>query len=223
MKRIFQLINKNVSFLIMGSSVKKNQGIPPVITLSREMGSGGRPIAYLVAKKLGKNWKVYHKEIIEEIAQKTHLEKKIIQEIDENKIPLIEAFLSDIFGKRYPTFSSYYKNLVRVISTIGHLGNVIIIGRGAEYIVPHALKVRIICEMEQRINWEMEFEHLTRKQAIDRIKKSDITRGEFIKTLYRHDTKKAHHYDLVIRTGPDLAIEDAADLIVRAAKRRFKI
>lgn len=223
MKRIFQLINKNLSSLITGSLVKKNQKIPPVITISREMGSGGRPIAYLVAKKLGKRWKVYHKEIIEEIAQKTHLEKKIIKEIDENKIPLIEALLGDIFGKKYPTFSSYYKNLVRVISTIGQLGNTIIIGRGAEYIVSHALKIRIICEMEQRIKNEMEFEHLTRKQAVDRIERSDIARGEFIKTLFHHDTKKPHHYDLVIRTGPSLSIEDAVDLIVRTARRRFKI
>lgn len=223
MKRIFQLINKNLSSLITGSLVEKNKKYPSVITISRERGSGGRLIAYLVAKKLGKNWKVYHKEIIEEIAHKTHLEKKIIKELDEQQIPLIEGLIGEIFGKRYPTFSSYYKNLVRIVSTIGQLGNVIIIGRGAEYIVPHALKIRIICEMEQRIKWEMEYEHLTRKQSIDRIEKSDIARSDFIKTLYHHDTKKAHHYDLVIRTGPNLSLEEAAELIVHAAKRRFRI
>jgi len=224
MKRIFQLIDKNLSKFNISfgkkASDKKNL---PIITVSREKGSGGRLIAFLVKKKLGKNWQVYHKEIIEEIAKKTHLEKKMLDELDEKQVPLVDIFIGEIFGRRYPAFSSYYKNLIRVISTIGQIGNVIVIGRGSEYIIPSALKVRIICEMEQRIKWIMEYERVLRKRAMEMIEKSDFERTEFVRSIYQHDTRKAHHYDLVIRTGPNLSIDDAADLIVCAAKRRFKI
>ena len=92
----------------------------PLITISRETGSGGRPIAYLVAKKLGRPWKVFHKEIIDDLAKGTHLEKKLVKEIDENKIPLIEEVIGDFFGKRYLNLSNYYKHLVEILTTIGH-------------------------------------------------------------------------------------------------------
>lgn len=221
--KIFQLINKNLVSLLKSPSTGKKNKQPKVITISREMGSGGRPIAYLVEKKLGKDWKVYHKEIIEKIAKQAKLEKALIKEIDERRVSLIDELIGDIFGRRYPSLNTYYKHLIKVVTEIGQRGNAIIVGRGAEYILPHALKVRVICEMEQRIKWEIEFEKLSRDQAINRIKKSDDTRSVFIQTVYKHDPRKAHHYDLVIRTGPNLSIEDAAELIVRAAKRRFKI
>ena len=77
--------------------------------------------------------------------------------------------------------------------------------------------------MNQRIKWMMKFEKMTKKQDIKAIEKSDQEKYEFIKTLYNHDIRKAHHYDLVIRTGEDISLEDAASLIVLAAKRRFKL
>lgn len=76
--------------------------------------------------------------------------------------------------------------------------------------------------MNQRIQWLMEFEKVSKKEAINRIEESDQKRVEFIKSLYQHDPRKAHHYDLVIRTDSNLSIEDAADLIVMMAKKRFK-
>ena len=225
MKRIFDLINKNISLDFLTG---KKRTVPldqelPLITISREMGSGGRPIAYLVAEKLGRPWQVFHKEIIDQIAKEIHLENSLIKEIDENRIPFIEEVIGEFFGKSYVSLSNYYKHLVKILSTIGHRGFAIIVGRGANYLFPHALKVRMICETDQRIKWEMEFEHLSKTQAIRRIEESDRKRYEFEKAVYNHDAKKAHHYDLVIRTGPRLGIEAAADLIVMIVQRRFKI
>src|SRR3989338_2338112 len=225
MKRLFELINKSIFEDLLGG---KNVSIPvnqelPIITISRESGSGGRPIAYLVAKKLGRPWEVFHKEIIEEMAKEVKLEKNLIKQIDEHRIPFIEKVVSDFFGKKYLTLSNYYKHLVKIISAIGHRGYAVVVGRGANYLLPYALKVRMICETKQRIAWLMEYENVTKAQAIRWIEESDQNRYEFEKALYQHDIRKAHHYDLVIRTGPKLGIEDAADLIVFAAKKRFKL
>ncbi len=225
MKTISELIERNI---LEDEFVEKRKRLPlhlkfPVITISREKGSGGRPIALLVAKKLGKPWKVYHKEIIDEIAKKIHLENELVNEIDERNIPFIEEIIADFFGKRYLNLNSYYRQLVKIISVIGQRGYAVIIGRGANFLLPNSLKVRIICEMPQRIAWLMEHENFTKREAMAQIEKSDAERGDFVDAVFRHDPKKAHHYDLVIRTGPNLSIENAADLIVFEAKRRFKL
>lgn len=222
MRKLFELINSKFSS-VFRSKKKETSSSFPLITISREKGSGGRPIAYLVEKKLGKPWKVFHGEIVDEIAKETHLEKRLIQEVDEMDLPLINEIIADFFGRRYINLPAYYKQLVRVLSTIGHRGYAIVVGRGAEYLFPHALKVRIICEMEQRISWVMEYENLSRNKAVKTIEDSDAARTEFTHSLFHHDPRKAHHYDLVIRTGPKLRIDDAAETIVFLAKRKFHL
>mgnify|MGYP001584393430 CR=1 FL=1 len=222
MKKLYQLIQQNC-FLFSKKILPKPKGPLPIITISREMGSGGKAIANLVAQRLGKPWKVYHHEIIDEIAKEARLEKELVRSIDEKKLPLVDEFVLNIFGRRFLSFSGYYRHLVKVLSLIGQRGHAIIIGRGANFLFPHSLKVRVVCEMEQRITWEMTYEHISRQEAIKRVQKSDQERKEFVQTLYNHDHRKAHHYDLVVRTGSNLGIEDAADIIIDLARRKFKI
>ncbi len=65
---------------------------------------------------------------------------------------------------------------------------------------------------------------LVQKNFLSRkISESDEQRLEFERVMFGHDLRKAHHYDLVIRTGPQLSIEDAASAIVHLAKQRFKL
>lgn len=227
MIKIAKLVDKNAlwqqlsSLFNNRSEDKKDQ--PPIITISREMGAGGRPIAHLVAKKLKSPWRVYHREIVDEMAKEANLKRELVKEVDERDVRLLNEFMADLLGKRYLSLSAYRRHLLTVLTVIGKKGHAIIVGRGANYLFPHALKVRIVCEMEQRIKWEMEYENVSREEALRRMEKSDKERVNFIKALYQHDSRKAHHYDLVIRTGPTLNVEDAASLIVLAAKKRFKI
>ena len=223
MKKIYQLIEKNLLEKIFPQKEDIVRGALPIITISREMGSGGKPIANMVAKRLGKNWKVYDQEIIDEIAKESHLEKKLIKSIDEKKLPFADELIAEMFGRRFLNMSAYYRHLVKVLSLIGQRGYAIILGRGANFIFPHALKIRIIADMNQRITWQMTHEGITRQEAVKRIEDSDEERRLFVQTLFNHDQKKPHHYDMVIRTGPNLTIEDATDVIVDLARRRFKI
>ncbi len=227
MPALWELIEKNLAALKFENFIvpkqKQIRSEPPIITISREMGAGGHPIAKLVVKKLGKPWKLYHKNLIDQIARSSKLQKELIKQVDEQKRAMVEELIYHILGKRYLTLSHYYKHLVKTLAVIGKRGYAVIVGRGANFILKNAFKVRIICDMEQRIKWEMEFEKISRAEAIRRIKKSDEERYKFVKTLFNHDIRKAHHYDLVIKTGEDLSINDAADVIVLLAKRKFNL
>jgi cytidylate kinase len=222
MKRLFELINKNLE----GSSLRRLYGNknahPPIITISRERGSGGRPIAYLVAKKLKSPWRVYHKDIVDEIAHETALDPELVEQLDEHQSSAIKETLDTIFGKKFLSMNAYYKHLLHILASIGTQGFAIIIGRGANFLFPDALKVRIVSPMEERIQSMIKYEHITAKEAKKQIDQSDTERDIFTKELFQHDPRKAHHYDLIIRTGKDIDIEDAADAIVLLAKKKFK-
>jgi cytidylate kinase len=112
-----------------------------------------------------------------------------------------------MFWKKISQSFGYYKHLIHILSTIGNRGHAIIIGRGANFLFPNALKVRIICEMDERIKKVMKYEKLSRKEAIELINESDKKRRDFSKSLFLHDPTKAHHYDLIIRTGKDISLK----------------
>ena len=119
--------------------------------------------------------------------------------------------------------NSYYKHLLHILASIGTRGYAVIMGRGANYLFTDALKVRIVSSMEDRIQAMIKYEHITAREAKKQIEQSDIERNEFTRGLFQHDPRKAHHYDLIIRTGKDVDVEDAADIIVSLAKKKFKM
>jgi len=223
MKRLFALINKNLNNVSLLHTDTYKKITAPMITISRERGSGGRPIAYLVAKKLGNPWQVYHKDIVDEIARETTFDTEAITKLDESKSSVISELLNSIFGKKMLTMNSYYKHLLHILASIGSKGRSIVIGRGANFLFPNALKVRIVSDMHCREQAMMKYEHISFKEAKRQIEQSDRERNEFSISLFQHDQRKAHHYDVVIRTGPDIDVEEAADIIVHLAKKKFKI
>jgi hypothetical protein len=69
----------------------------------------------------------------------------------------------------------------------------------------------------------MKYEHITAKEEKKQIESSDAERNDFIQSLFQHDQRKSHHYDVVIRTGKDIKVEEAADIIIYLAKKKFHI
>ncbi|MEK7495773.1 MAG: cytidylate kinase-like family protein [Patescibacteria group bacterium] len=195
----------------------------PIITISREMGSGGKSTANLIVSLLGKPWTVYDHELIDKIAKNKQLEEKLAQSVDSKKLPLLDIIIAKTFGKRFPHLSGYQRHLVKVMTLVGLKGYTIILGRGGNFLFPQALNIRMICRMDQRIVWQMTYENISRPEAIKRIEESDIERKDFVHSLFNHNHCKAYHYDLAIRTGSEVTIEDAANIIIDLAKRKFKI
>lgn len=225
MKKLFEMVNKNSFFGRHLSYLKlfDDNGQLPIITISREKGSGGRIIAYEVAKQLGGQWQVFHKEIVEQIARETNLTKELIDEVDEKNIPMIDEIVADFFGKRYLNLSSYYKHLLKTLSAIAHRGNAIIVGRGANFLIKNALKIRIICDPEQRLKWLMQYEKFSRDKALKMIEEFDKKRVEYTKNLFQKDPREEHHYDLIIKTSDYLDVKEASKLIARLARKKFRI
>ena len=223
MKKMFDLIDRNLflSKLTKKLTKKPQKKEAPVITLSREFGSGGSIIAEKVAKMLGKKWKTYHSEIVDRIAKDTDLEKKWVDAVDEGKVPLINLIIGDLFGKKYINLRSYSLHLTRILKMIGKKGYAVIVGRGGNFILPDSLKIRIITDMDKRIKTIMEMKKVSQDKAIEMINSSDRKREQFLKQLFNHSTKNPYHFDVVIKTGDNITDDDAVSLIVKLAKKKF--
>lgn len=221
MEKFYEIFQNK--FFSSKKSSKSGSGPFPLITISRQMGSGGKSTANLIASQLGKPWKVYDHELIDKIAKNKNLEEALIKSIDPKRLPLADITTAKTFGKRFAHLSGYQRHLIKVMTLVGLKGYTIILGRGANFLFPHAVNIRMICQFDQRVTWQMTYEHISRPEAIRRIEASDKERKEFVESLFNHNHTRAWHYDLVIRTGPNITVEDATNIIIDLTKRKFKI
>lgn len=195
---------------------------PPLITISRLTGSGGRKIADLLVKKLGKKWKVWDKEIMIEIAKETKKQEDFFKDFNERTVSAVDEYISDFFGKQIPIFSRYERVLIKVLTAIGQKGYAIIVGRGANFLFPNnALRIRIVAPSSIRLAHMLKYEpQYSKAQSIRWLKNTDLRRDEFVRRIFREDPADPLYYDMVINTE-HITLEAATTAIYHAARHVF--
>jgi cytidylate kinase len=191
--------------------------LPPVITISCQPGGGGQEVAALLGQK---GWTVWDRELVNEIANDIHVQRQIVEHLDERAESLLEEMFQALFGATTITFQTYLRWLHRTILSIAAQGNAVIIGRGANFILPKALKVRAIASFDYRVEKLMALERMSEEEATRYIARSDQQRINFIRQCFGRDIDDASQYDMVIRMD-DFRIPDAAEVIQLAAQIKF--
>lgn len=194
--------------------------IRPFITIAREPGSGGAPIAKAVAEKLGFTY--VNEQIIEEIARSTKRRKEVIKSIDEKNRTAIEDMVHSLLNDEYIDDLKYVTELVKVILAYAHTGHCVILGRGGNFITPFAkgLHVLVTAPYKVRVQRAMDFEGHNQKAAEKVIADVESERNHFVKQYLRNDHSKKNAYDLVLNTTY-FQVDQARDVIVEAFYRKF--
>jgi len=191
--------------------------IGPCITISREAGANGEQIAQLVGQKLG--WEVLDRNLLDRVAQRLHVSRNLLETVDETT----SHWFSDAFGSwvnpRLVPHAQYVSHLGRIVLNAAKQGNVVIVGRGAPFLLPRHcyLAVRIIASRKYRIEQLRQRHHLTAREARRLMNHLDEGRREFVRHYFHRDLDDLHLYDLVVNVeqlGPDFT----ADLICTSVK-----
>jgi cytidylate kinase len=192
----------------------------PFVTVAREPGSGGAPIAKMVAEKLG--FEFVDEQIVNEIATSTKLRKEIIHTVDEKTRSRIEDIVHSILNPEYIDDVKYITELTKVVLAYAHKGHVVIFGRGANFITPFAkgLHVNIVAPYEVRVQRAMRYEGFNRDKAEEVIAQIERERKEFVRQYFERDPNRINAYDLTLNTT-SYEFNNAADLVVEAFYRKF--
>ena len=122
-----------------------------VITISRQHGCYGAEIAIELQKLLDQGWVVFHREILESIAKDTGVEKQYVAEFDERTVQWIDEIIRG-FDKQPINDSLYLTHLKKLLNSLANMGKVIIIGRGANFLLREGFHVRLVAPTPIRIN-----------------------------------------------------------------------
>ncbi len=193
-----------------------------IVTVSRQMGSGGEYIAQEVAKKLG--FKIYDKKLVDEIADMSHMRKSQVESLDERSRHFVEeCYRAIMLDSHFLTGSTYFKHLSEVVLSVAQHGNAVIVGRGAHFILGEksGVRVRIISSTKTRIRRIMEELNIDENKAARLIKKNDMEKGSFVNMHFGENIDNPDNFDLVINTD-EVTFDEAAAMIVWIAKRKMK-
>ena len=189
----------------------------PVITISREPGTGGTVIATRLAEALGMD--IMSTQIIHKVAESVQMSEKVVSSLDEKDVNKRDNWLTSLFESRHLWPDNYLRHLMKVISTIGRHGNAVILGRGANHILPmeETFRVRLVAPKEARINKVMADRGSSRQEAEEYITQTGSNRNAFIRKYFHTDITDPAHYDLVIDSSR-LGIDGTTETIKAAFK-----
>jgi cytidylate kinase len=179
--------------------------IGPYISLSREAGAGGSEIAQLLGEDLG--WEVFDKNLLDNIADRYHLSKEMLSLIDETPGNWVFDVLGTWMDPSLIPHDKYVMRLGRVVLAAARRGKVILVGRGAQFLLPadKGLAVRIVAPMAYRVRHIMQQMGETAERARTWVENADRERHDFVRRYFRREVADPHLYDLVVnvdRIGP---------------------
>jgi len=194
-----------------------------IITVGRQIGSGGHDIAKKLAEQIG--YKFYDMEILSIAAQESGFDRKFFEKQDEKR-----GFFRSIFGGAVPTgamvnYSGTYTNKfsqeslflfqAEAIKNAASEGNCIFVGRCADYILrefPNLINLFVTADYDERVGRVMTRNAMTREQAEKLIRDKEDARSSFYNYYTGKKWGDSSSYDFCLNSSR-LGIEGSVKLI----------
>jgi cytidylate kinase len=192
------------------------------IAISREAGSRGGSIARRAGTKLG--WQVYSQDLLEYIAQEGNARHALEEGLSPAAVRWVEERLEQLQQQHHLREKPSLVETARIVLTLAADGEVILIGRGAGFLLPRqsTLNVRLVAPLQDRIAYMSQWLRLTLEEAAREVQTRDQRRAEFIATHFQRQPGDIYQYDLLLNSsylGEDLC----AELIAQAARAKLAV
>lgn len=186
----------------------ENQTI--IVTISRQMASGGAYIGHLLARTLGYHY--VEREILHTAAKELGVDISELSRLDERRASFVENLMkSFVFGTPEAAYVSPSRRPVhdqelfetesKIIAAIADRYNAVIVGRGGYFMLrnrSNVVNVFIHAPMDFRIRRFQKYHAVSADQARKEITNSDHEREKFLKTMTGTDRYDARNYHLCI-------------------------
>lgn len=202
--------------------MSKNQ----IITIGRQVGSGGRLIGKMIAERL--NLAFYDHEILSLAARESGIRDEFFESNDEKGS--LFSRLTNYFSMsaHIPSSSScltsesLFKFQSDAIRRAATEGGAVFVGRASDYILrdfPNRTDIFVMAPIEERVKRASQYFNLDPKEARQRIETMESARAEYYNFFTNKTWGMASSYDFCINSG-GLSIEQCTDLIISFIAQR---
>ena len=196
-KTLDKLVEEQIKRWQSNRKRKYKKPIRPVITISRLPGCD----AWNIAKQISADLEIdfFDQEIVDEIAKNADVSRRVVETVDEQDNSIVLDWLSTLTAERHLWPDEYINHLSNLIGTIGAHGHAVILGRGASYILPKevCLRVLVVAPVELRIRNVKDAYKVSEKVARQNVMGRESDRVAFIRRYFHADMLNPINYDLV--------------------------
>ncbi len=207
------------------------QEVPFVITISRQLGSGGACIGRKVATELGVHYA--DRDILERAARSLDVSEAHVEACEETAPSFFQSALSaySLGGPDWvciapldvPSYVEVREAESRAVLELAAVRSAVIVGRAGFHLLrshPRHLSVFLHADLAFRVQRIQEICELSPQRALARIEETERARGRYLEQLTGRPWTDAVQYDLSICTS-SIGLDRAASLICALARDRF--
>ena len=211
--------------------MKKNEKF--VITINRELGSGGRTVGQKLAERL--HVEFYDKALIKTLEDRYSLSVEEIEKLKGRSHTWLAELKRALFASEgmavtsnyilavpgdkpvQPTTLDMFKAEEEILKGLAEENSCVVAGRSGFYVFrnhPNHLRILIQASMPFRVERVMRKQNMTREQAIKTIEKIDKMRENYVKEYTKTSRYDTRNYDLVI-TADGKTEDQIVDIIMK--------
>lgn len=199
-----------------------------IINVGRQIGSGGRVIAKMLAEEFG--CKFYDKELLNLAAKESGFSEKFFEQNDERS-----GFFKSRFHMHVPLFgeNDYYRNNFSqeslyqfqsdAIRKAAEGGSCVFVGRTADYILrdkKNLLSIFISAKMDDRIKAVCKRKDISRAEARKLINDGESNRASYYNFYTGKEWGHSSSYDICVNSSI-LGLEQTEQFLADFIRKRF--
>ena len=205
----------------------------PLITISRQYGSGGSEIAERVARAL--DWHLYDNAVVNEVAKRLGMQPADVSAREE-RVPSLPERIASAMALGMPEVMPTVADLAmqpseerivemtrRVMEEAVLAGPAVLVGRGAQCMLASradALHVFGYAPAEALASYAVTNLGVAREDAARVVAENNHHREQYVKRHWKRDWRDFANYHVCVNTAW-LGIGGASELIVQLARERF--
>jgi len=205
-----------------------------VITISRQFGAGGITLGKKIAETL--SYTFADSDILQRVAKEANVSTHWVESFEKEAGSKLSRMISSMISKRwldrvladergYLDEQIYLDYLVLIIAQFADEGDVVILGRGSQYILndhPDAVHILLVNEFENRVNFMVDRYEISRKKAERTVVNEDRRRVSLYKRLGKSDYENPQLYHMVLNMGR-LDLETARDMVCKLVEHKLAL
>jgi cytidylate kinase len=205
----------------------------PIVTISRQYGSGGSEVAERVAKALG--WHLYDNDMVDEVARRLGMSTEEVSAREERVpslperiatamalgVPEVMPTVADLSSE--PSEERIVEVTKRVIEEAVQAGPAVLVGRGAQCMLASRTDaVHVFCYAPADVLTSYVITNFGASPAEAQriVAEKNHQREQYVKRYWKRNWRDLANYHLCVNTAW-LGLDGAAELVVQLARERF--
>ena len=195
-----------------------------VVTIARQFGAAGLPVAEKLAEKLGVEY--YNRDLVDKAAEELNIPAAEVLEEEELK----NSGQDSIFEKLFPLGNGPKDRQDKIFAAQSHViqrlsdrESCVIVGRCSDYILKNhsnSLHVYLYADLDSRVKYCVDYLGMSESEAMKMIPRAEKARNNYYMHYAGYTQDDPLHKDILINTGR-FGVDETADILEKIVREQL--